>query len=287
MSSFHGIWVPLVTPFRQGAIDFAALGRLVKHYLDSGVAGLVVCGTTGEAAALSHREQLAVLDAVLQHAPARQVVMGLAGNNQAELLHRQAEILQRPIAGLLVPPPYYIRPSQAALVAFFNTVADASSVPLIVYDIPYRTGVTFERATLLEIVRHPTVAAIKDCGGNLHTTLALIASGDVAVLAGEDLQMFSALCLGATGAIAASAHLYPQRFVQLHRQVQDQQWQAARASFFGLLPLIQALFVEPNPAPVKSALALQGWIEDELRAPMLPSSPPLVARLQALLQDLD
>lgn len=286
MSSFHGIWIPLVTPFHQGVIDFVALGRLVKHYLDSGVAGLVVCGTTGEAAALSHTEQLEVLDAVLEHAPARQVVMGLAGNHQAELLRFQAEIVLRPIAGLLVPAPYYIRPSQPALVAFFNTVADASAVPLILYDIPYRTGVTFERATLLDIVRHPNIAAIKDCGGNLQTTLALIASGDVDVLAGEDLQIFNALCLGATGAIAASAHVHPQRFVQLHQQVQAQQWLAARDSFFSLLPLIQLLFVEPNPAPVKSVLALQGWIVDELRAPMLPSTAALVTRLGALLQDL-
>ncbi|MET0611576.1 MAG: 4-hydroxy-tetrahydrodipicolinate synthase [Pseudomonas caspiana] len=283
MSSFQGIWVPVVTPFQNDAIDFGALRRLVAHLLEGGVAGLVVCGTTGEAAALSKAEQLAVLDAVLEMTSPDRVVMGLAGNNQAELLRFQQDILQRRIAGLLVPAPYYIRPSQAALEVFFNTVADASSVPVILYDIPYRTGATLHKDTLLRIVQHPRIAAIKDCGGNQDTTLALLASGNVDVLAGEDAQMFSAMCLGATGAIAASAHIHPQQFVRLHREIQDGQLQAARDTFFQLLKLIQTLFIEPNPAPVKTALALQGWIKDEVRAPMLASSEAMIERLRGMI----
>lgn len=286
MSSFQGIWVPLVTPFINQAVDFVALRRLARHLLESGVDGLVVCGTTGEAAALGKHEQLAVLDAVLEVAAPHQVVMGLAGNNLSELLQFQSEILRRPVAGLLVPPPYYIRPSQAGLQAFFKTVADASSVPLILYDIPYRTGVSFEQATLLDIVAHENIVAIKDCGGNLNNTLALLASGKVDVLCGEDNQIFNALCLGASGAIAASAHIHPELFVQLHRQILDQQLVAARSTFFQLTPLIQSLFAEPNPAPVKSALALQGLIRDELRAPMLTSSGALLERLQTTLASL-
>ncbi|MFK7702646.1 4-hydroxy-tetrahydrodipicolinate synthase [Pseudomonas caspiana] len=283
MSSFQGIWVAVVTPFQNDAIDFGALRRLVAHLLEGGVAGLVVCGTTGEAAALSKAEQLAVLDAVLEMTSPDRVVMGLAGNNQAELLRFQQDILQRRIAGLLVPAPYYIRPSQPALEVFFNTVADASSVPVILYDIPYRTGATLHKDTLLRIVQHPRIAAIKDCGGNQDTTLALLASGNVDVLAGEDAQMFSAMCLGATGAIAASAHIHPQQFVRLHREIQDGQLQAARDTFFQLLTLIQTLFIEPNPAPVKTALALQGWIKDEVRAPMLASSEAMVERLRGMI----
>ncbi|KPA88060.1 MULTISPECIES: 4-hydroxy-tetrahydrodipicolinate synthase [Pseudomonas] len=287
MSAFQGIWVPIVTPFINQAIDFVALRRLASHLLESGVDGLVVCGTTGEAAALGKHEQLAVLDAVLEVATPQQVVMGLAGNNLSELLQFQSEILKRPLAGLLVPAPYYIRPSQAGLQAFFQTVADASSVPLILYDIPYRTGVSFEAATLLDIVAHENIVAIKDCGGNLNNTLALLASGKVDVLCGEDNQIFNALCLGATGAIAASAHIRPELFVQLHRQVRDQQLTAARTTFFQLTPLLQSLFAEPNPAPVKSVLALQGLIRDELRAPMQASSRALIARLQGQLAALD
>jgi len=287
MSSFQGIWVPIVTPFHHGAIDFVGLRRLVSHLLENGVDGIVVCGTTGEAAALGKHEQLAVLDAVLELVPAERVVMGLAGNNLSELLQFQSEILKRPLAGLLVPPPYYIRPSQAGLEAFFKTVADASSVPIILYDIPYRTGIAFEQATLLNIVAHERIVAIKDCGGNQATTLALLASGKVDVLCGEDPQIFNALCLGATGAIAASAHVHPERFVALYRQIRDHQLAAGRTTFFQLLPLIQSLFIEPNPAPVKTALALQGLIDDELRAPMQRSGETTVERLKEVLDALN
>ncbi|NVZ66362.1 4-hydroxy-tetrahydrodipicolinate synthase [Pseudomonas gingeri] len=286
MSSFQGIWVPIVTPFINQAIDFVGLRRLVGHLLESGVDGIVVCGTTGEAAALGKHEQLAVLDAVLERVPPQQVVMGLAGNNLTELLQFQSEILKRPLAGLLVPAPYYIRPSQAGLEAFFKTVADASSVPVILYDIPYRTGVSFEQATLLNIVAHENIVAIKDCGGNLNNTLALLASGQVDVLCGEDNQIFNALCLGATGVIAASAHVHPELFVQLHRQLREQQLTAARTTFFRLTPLIQALFVEPNPGPVKAALALQGLIRDELRASMQASGESTTRRLREILAAL-
>ena len=212
--------------------------------------------------------------------------MGLAGNNLTELLQFQSEILKRPVAGLLVPPPYYIRPSQAGLEAFFNTVADASSVPIIVYDIPYRTGVVFEQATLLNVVAHERVVAVKDCGGNQANTLALLGSGNVDVLCGEDNQIFSALCLGATGAIAASAHVHPELFVALYQQIRDNQLAAGRATFFQLVPLIHSLFMEPNPAPVKSALALAGLINDELRAPMQRSSEAMKLRLQGIVNVL-
>ncbi|CRM13888.1 4-hydroxy-tetrahydrodipicolinate synthase [Pseudomonas sp. 58 R 12] len=282
MSSFQGIWVPVVTPFHDGAIDFIGLRRLVSHLLEKHVAGIMVCTTTGEAASLSRQEQLAVLDAVLQLVPAHRVVMGLAGNNQIELLQFQREILQRPVAGLLVPAPSYIRPSQAGLVAFFHSVADASSVPIILYDIPYRTGATFEQATLLTIITHPRIVAIKDCGGNLGNTLALLASAEVDVLCGEDVQIFNALCLGATGAIAASAHIRTAEFVALWQQVRDNQLAEARTTFFQLLPLINSMFMEPNPAPVKAALALEGLIGSELRAPMQRASDSVVTRLKQL-----
>ncbi len=284
MSSFQGIWVPVVTPFHDGAIDFIALRRLVSHLLEQHVAGIMVCTTTGEAAALSREEQLAVLDAVLQLVPAHRVVIGLAGNNQIELLQFQSEVLKRPVAGLLVPAPSYIRPSQAGLEAFFRTVADASGVPIILYDIPYRTGATFEQATLLNIVAHPRIVAIKDCGGNLGNTLALLASGEVDVLCGEDVQIFNALCLGASGAIAASAHVQTAQFVALWQQVRDNQLAEARATFLSLVPLINTLFMEPNPAPVKAALALQGLIGSELRAPMQQASDVMLVRLRELLK---
>ncbi len=286
MSSFHGIWVPLVTPFQDGEIDFPALRRLVGHLLEGGISGLAVCATTGEAAALSQAEQLAVLDAVLELVPADKVVMGLAGSNLRELLEFQQQILRRPVAGLLISAPPYIRPSQEGLLAFFNCLADASSVPVILYDIPYRTGVSIQPATLRQIVQHPRIVAIKDCGGSMENTMALLADGLVDVLAGEDSQIFNALCLGASGAISASAHIHPELFVRLHQQVEAGRLVAARSTFFQLLPLIQGLFVEPNPGPVKTALALQRLIGAELRPPLQSSSAATTRKLQELLSQL-
>ena len=286
MSTFRGIWVALATPFRAGEVDFAALHTLVARLLEDGVAGFVVCGTTGEAAALSHEEQLAVLDAVLQWVPPAQVIMGLAGNNLRELLAFQEEIQRRPLAGLLVPAPYYIRPSQAGLESFFQTVADAATVPVVLYDIPYRTGVRIERETLRRIVRHPRIAAVKDCAGDLETTLALIADGEVEVLTGEDLQIFNNLCQGGAGAISASAHVRADLYVRMQRQVESGDLAGARATFYRLLPWILVAFAEPNPAAVKAALALQGLIADELREPMQRCAPSTIERLRGVLAAL-
>ncbi|MDA8486683.1 4-hydroxy-tetrahydrodipicolinate synthase [Pseudomonas resinovorans] len=281
MPVFSGIWVALVTPFNDGAIDFPALRRLARHLLDEGVAGLVACGTTGEAAALSKDEQLAVLDALLEEVPGDRLVMGMAGNNLADLLVFQREVQRRPIAGVLVPAPYYIRPSQEGLLAWFGAIADASSVPVILYDIPYRTGVRLELATLRQLARHPRIVAIKDCGGNPETTLALIGDGELDVLTGEDGQIFTTLCMGGRGAIAASAHIHPRRFVEMAECIGKGELEAARAIFLKIQPLIRLAFAEPNPAPVKSLLAMQGMIRDELRLPMQPSSEALQERLRS------
>ena len=286
MSDFRGIWVALVTPFRAGHVDFDALAGLVTKLLADGVRGLVVCGTTGEAAAMSEDEQLAVLDAVLQWAPPSQVIMGLSGNNLQDILAFQEQIQRRELAGLLVPAPYYIRPSQQGLEAFFKRVADASSVPLVLYDIPYRTGARIERDTLRRIVRHPNIAAVKDCGGDIESTLALIADGQVEVLTGEDIQILGHLALGGAGAISASANVHANLYVQLMQQMEHGELAAARASFRQLLPWIQIAFAEPNPAVVKAALSVQGLMANELREPMQVCGAMTLERLQPVLQGL-
>jgi 4-hydroxy-tetrahydrodipicolinate synthase len=269
MSHFSGIWVPLVTPFRQGALDLPALKQLAASLIAAGVSGVVVCGTTGEAAALSHDEQLQALDAVLEVVPASQVVMGLAGNHLPSILAMQDAIQQRPVAGLLVAAPYYIRPTQAALAHYFTTLADRTHLPIILYNVPYRTGIALEWETLRTLSDHPRIVAIKDCGGNAELTLDLINDGKLDVMTGEDTQMLTLLALGGTGAITASAHLCPERFVALVQQVEAGNLRAARATFFGLLPMIRLLFSIANPVAIKCALALQGQMENELREPML------------------
>ncbi len=287
MTSFSGIWVPLVTPFQDGAIDFPALRNLARRIADAGVAGLVVCGSTGEAAALSGEEQLAVLDAVLQAVPGCPVVMGLAGNNMTCVLQRLQQIQRRPVRGLLVPPPYYVRPSQAGLLDYYRTLADASAVPLIVYNIPYRTGVNIEAATLRDIARHARIVALKDCGGDQGAAMRLIADETLDVLAGEDLQLFSTLCLGGSGAIVASAHIRPDLFVRFARYAEAGELHAARQVFYRLRPVIELLFEEPNPAPLKAALSTMGLVKEELRAPMQTASPALKEKLSDALRSLE
>lgn len=286
MSNFQGIWVALVTPLRNGEIDFTSLDRLLGKLLEDGVAGFVVCGTTGEAAALSQSEQLAVLDAVLQRVPPDRVIMGLAGNQLNTLLDLQREIQRRPLAGLLVPAPYYIRPSQAGLEHFFTTLADAAEVPLVLYDIPYRTGIRIERDTLRRIVSHPNIQAIKDCAGDAETTMALIAEGQVQVLAGEDTQIFNTLCLGGAGAISASAHVRADLYVRMQQCVATGDLQGARQLHYQLLPWMQAAFAEANPSAIKAALALQGLIGEEPRAPLLPCTAATRERLREVLAGL-
>ncbi|MDP1978774.1 4-hydroxy-tetrahydrodipicolinate synthase [Undibacterium sp.] len=290
---FSGIWVALVTPFCASAeaeVDFPALQALASKLIAEGVAGLVVCGSTGEAAALSAEEQLQVLDAVLAVVPAHQIIMGLSGNHMGQVLHRLAQTGQRGVAGVLVTPPYYIRPSQAGILHYFHEIADASAIPVLLYNIPYRTGVNMELATIQELARHPNIVAIKDCGGNLQATMQLIMDGDIQVLAGEDHQLFTTLCLGGAGGILASAHLRPDLFLRLQAQIRAGQLEQARAIFYHLLPLMQSLFEEPNPAPLKAALASIHSMQDVLRGPMLSASSAMqekILQAYARLQDLE
>ncbi|CAB3674629.1 4-hydroxy-tetrahydrodipicolinate synthase [Paraburkholderia rhynchosiae] len=300
MSIFSGIWVPLITPFADGAVDHAALRALVRRYADAGIAGLVALGTTGEPCGLDAAEQDAVLATILDAAqagrtsrntstnisaetdPALPVIVGVSGNYTESMRERIEQLNPLPIAGVLMAAPYYIRPSQAGIVSHFMTLADASDKPVVLYDIPYRTGVRLELDTLLTLASHPRIQAVKDCAGSLDTTLALIRDGRLQVLAGEDLQTFNTLCLGGSGAIAASAHVRPEQFVALYRALAAGELDEGRRIFHTLVPLIHALFAEPNPAPVKALLASQGLIRDELRRPMTRASDELAERLIAL-----
>lgn len=280
---FTGLWIPLITPFHHGAVDHPALTRMVKHLAKEGVAGFVACGSTGEAAALDKAEQLAVLDTVLHASAGLPVVMGLSGYHLEQTQDWIKSLCQHPIAGLLVPAPHYIRPSQTGLQHWFTTLADCATKPLIIYDIPYRTGSQLTLDTLLTLAAHPNIRAIKDCGGDAGKTQALINDGRLQVLAGEDAQILTTLRMGGVGAIAASAHLKTTQFVQVLDLMRQGELLQAQQLWEALVPLVQAVFAEPNPALVKAPLARQGLIHNELRLPMLPASKAGEQRLRALL----
>ncbi len=275
---FSGLWIPLVTPFHDGLVDHTALTRLVKRYALAGVAGFVVCGSTGEAASLDEAEQLAVLDTVLAASDERPLIMGLSGYNLPQTLAWVRALCSHPgaarLAGLLVPAPHYIRPSQAGLLGWFKAIADQAACPVVVYDIPQRTGVTLAPDTLLALAHHPNIRAVKDCGHDAAKTQALIADGRLQILAGEDQQMFTTMALGGVGAIAASAHLHTAQFVDMVRLLRQGDLTQARALWAPLVPVIDALFAEPNPASIKAALASEGWLQNELRPPMVAARLP-------------
>lgn len=279
---FSGLWIPLVTPFREGAVDHQALAALARRLAGQGVAGFVVCGSTGEAAALDEGERLAVLDTVAAAAPAVPRMMGLGGEHLGHALDAVRRLAGRGLAALLVPAPSYVRPSQAGLLQWFTAIADASDVPVLVYDIPYRTGSTLARETLLALAAHPAIVGVKDCSGDAAKVRALVADGRLQVLAGEDAQVLATLAEGGTGAIAASAHLHTVRWVQLVAALQAGRLAQARALWQPLAPLVEALFAEPNPGPVKALLAAGGEMAAELRAPMTVATPALLDRLHAI-----
>mgnify|MGYP002039168836 FL=1 len=222
------------------------------------------------------------LETVLSAAQGLPVVMGVSGYHQGQVLEQVQALAHHPVAGLLVSAPHYIRPSQEGLLHWFRTLADASAVPLLIYDIPYRTGATLTTETLLALAAHPRIEAIKDCGGNTAKTQALIADGRLQVLTGEDAQIFHTLTLGGAGAISACAHWQTPVFVELMALLRQGDLPAARHLWQALQPWVEACFAEPNPAPLKAMLAHAGWMHSELRAPMMPASKALQDRLKAL-----
>ncbi|TJZ73560.1 4-hydroxy-tetrahydrodipicolinate synthase [Chitiniphilus eburneus] len=285
---FEGIWIPMVTPFRDGALDLPAAARLASHLAQRGIAGLVLCGTTGEASALSLAEQRALYRAVRQAVgKAVPLVMGVSGSATGHVVEQAAIWDEEGADGLLVAAPYYVRPSQAGIQRHFEAVAAATALPIVLYNIPYRTGVNIDVATVCALARNPQFAAIKESGGGSLAQLGeLLARTPLKVLCGEDALIYPAACMGAHGAIAAAAHLHPEHYVWLLEAVRAGRLERARGIARQLQPLIGAVFAEPNPAPLKAALSQAGWIADELRLPMLPAGPACRAALNNALRDM-
>lgn len=286
MQNFAGIWVPLITPFADGAVDHRGLCRLVAHLAEAGVAGFVACGSTGEAATLDESEQRDVMRSVCEAAGGLPVLMGVSGVAAAAVVAQLQRCAEDGAAGFLVPPPAYVRPSQQGIADFFGTLAEASPLPLVLYDIPGRTGVRIETATMLSLAGHPRIRAVKDCAGDLDHTQAVINDGRLQLLAGDDHRMFTTLCQGGVGAIAASAHLCPERFVAMQRHLANGELALARALWRDLWPLTVALFDEPNPAPLKAALSRRDGLRNELRAPMTPATSATTQKVLGLLSRL-
>lgn len=288
MSIFNGIWVPLVSPFTQSSdqqLDLDAMQRLAAHMIDGGVHGLVVGGTTGEAATLSEDEQALLLDAVIEVADGRcPVVMGIGGSDTRALAERVCRFDHRALAGYLISAPAYVRPSQLGIVRHFQALADQTKRPIIIYNIPARTGVNITLTTVELLAQNPQFCAIKESGGDVLQLTELIENTGLQVFCGDDTLILPTFLLGGHGAISAAAHIRPDLYVQLYELMQAGQVVQARAIFDTLLPLIRVLFSEPNPGPVKAALALQNRIQEVLRLPMTPMTASGRRRLEIALE---
>ncbi|MBV1775673.1 4-hydroxy-tetrahydrodipicolinate synthase [Burkholderiaceae bacterium DAT-1] len=275
-----GIWVAMVTPFKHGEIDFAAVPGLVNYLIEGGISGLVVCGTTGEAPTLSDAEQDALLEAVL-HAVAGRcgVIFGYTDNNTAAMVKRLPSLDRYPLAGLLIAPPPYSRPSQAGILAHYRALLAATRHAVVLYHIPYRTGVSLDIATCQTLAEHPQVVGIKEAGGGDMARLhALINDTPLQVFSGEDNLILQTTCMGGAGAIAASAHLHPARFQRMFDAIQSGDLDTARALDRSLQPVVRQAFAAPNPAPVKAALAQMGLMQNELRLPLMTMDDALAGK---------
>jgi 4-hydroxy-tetrahydrodipicolinate synthase len=282
--SLRGLFVPLITPFADdGELATEALEKLAHAVIDGGAAGLVALGTTGEPATLSTAERHAVLDVAARVCRERGVALlaGVGSNDTAATARVLAGLPDWPeVSAALTVVPYYTRPSEAGVIAHFTRLAAGSPVPLVVYNIPYRTGRVLSARTLLELARVPGIIGVKHAVGAVdHDTVLMMAErpGDFAVLAGDDVFASPLLALGAAGGILASAHLRTAEFAEMIAA-----WQAGRAAQarelgHRLAPLSAALFAEPNPAVIKGALHAQGRIPSPaVRLPLLPASPDTV-----------
>jgi 4-hydroxy-tetrahydrodipicolinate synthase len=281
----HGLWLPLITPFRGGELDELSLRRLVRHYSALPVNGLVLAATTGESLTLKPGETERLAATVHNEAiKVRKlpICLGLSGSNTAAMLDTLERTEAWPIDGYLISCPYYSRPPQRGLELHFRALADRGAHPLLLYNIPYRTAVNLGNEAMLRLAEHPNIVGLKDCCADRAQSLELMRRrpGSFAVLTGEDAQYHEALGDGADGGILASAHVETESFAAVHRLLAAGECGDALARWRSIEGLTRLLFSEPSPAPIKYWLWRTGLIESaELRLPMTEVSPELAARL--------
>jgi 4-hydroxy-tetrahydrodipicolinate synthase len=285
---FRGVLTALVTPFRDGAVDERALAELVEGQVAAGVDGVVPCGTTGESATLSHAEHRRVVEVVVAAARGRtQVLAGTGSNSTREAIELTRHAKEAGADGALLISPYYTRPTQEGIVAHYTAVARETAFPLVVYNVPARTASNLLPETLGRLARIEQVVGVKEATGNLHQVAQVIAHcpQDFCVLSGDDATTLPLLTIGGVGVISTVANVVPGEVVEMLRAFRARDLERAREVHYRLLPLVEALFCETNPIPVKAALAMRGLIDEEIRLPLLPISDPNREQLRVALKE--
>lgn len=273
---FEGIATALITPITENGIDYEAFGKLIDWQIDEGVNALVICGTTGESSTLTdeeHREAIAY--AVKRAAHRVPIIAGTGSNDTAYALSLTEFSCKAGVDGVLVVTPYYNKATQNGLIQMFTKIADVSSVPVILYNVPSRTGVNIAPATVKELSKHPNISGIKEAGGNISAVaeIAALCGDDINIYSGNDDQTVPIMSLGGKGCISVLSNVLPKKASEMCAKMLSGDVKGAAKMQLEYLPLINALFSEVNPIPVKAAMAAMGWCEDYLRLPLTPMEP--------------
>ncbi|MFR7990033.1 MAG: 4-hydroxy-tetrahydrodipicolinate synthase [Anaerovoracaceae bacterium] len=275
MSLFKGSGVALVTPFKDGRVDYDALQRLIQWQIQSGTDAIVVCGTTGEASTLTAVEKLSIIEFTVKTVDRRiPVIAGAGSNDTAHSMYLAKEIQYSGADGLLIVTPYYNKATQKGLIEHYTKIADYTDLPVIMYSVKSRTGVNIEPETVLELSKHPNIAGIKEASGDISQIcrIAALTGRDFDLYSGNDDQTIPIMSVGGIGCISTAANIIPAEYHQMTTDFLKGRYKSAAKSQLAMIPLIRALFKEVNPIPVKAALNIMGYIEREYRLPMCEPS---------------
>jgi 4-hydroxy-tetrahydrodipicolinate synthase len=285
-----GCGTALVTPFKEDlSIDEDALRRFVDFQITDGINFLVPCGTTGESVTLSDEEQRRVVEIVLSQAGGRvPVIAGAGGNNTAHVIKLAREWERLGVDGLLSVTPYYNKPTQEGLYQHFKAIAGATSLPIIVYNVPPRTNVNILPDTIVRLAEIPNIIGIKEASADISQVAEIITrvQPGFGVLSGDDSITLPLIALGGVGLISVASNEAPSKLTALTRACLENNWDEARRLNRELFPLMKANFIETSPGPVKAALAMMGRIKEVYRLPMVPVKPETKEKLRAVLVDL-
>ncbi|HMC76398.1 MAG TPA: 4-hydroxy-tetrahydrodipicolinate synthase [Vicinamibacterales bacterium] len=287
---FTGCGTALVTPFnRDGSLDEAGVSRLARRQIDLGIHFLVPCGTTGEVPTLTDAEQVRVVELVAAEAKGRvPVLAGAGGYNTQEVIHAALRLKSAGADGILSVTPYYNKPTPEGLYQHYRAIAEAVQLPIIVYNVPGRTGCNVDPATLVRLSTVPHIAGVKEASGNVTQMCEMVAGvpDDFIVLSGDDALTLPLMAVGGRGIVSVSSNEIPAEMSRLVELAEQGDFAAARAQHQRLLPLLLVNFIESNPIPVKSAMASMGLLEEVYRLPMVPPRPASKQRIEAVLHSL-
>lgn len=288
MSRFSGSMTALITPFRNGQIDAAALERLIEAQMAGGTSALVPCGSTGESATLSHAEHTEMVRLVVRMAKGRvPVIAGTGSNSTAEAIALTKAARDAGADAALLISPYYNKPTQEGMVQHFKAIAKAVPLPQVLYNIPGRTGVNMLPQTVARLAEMREIVAIKEASGSLGQMAEVVqlAGDKITLLSGDDNLTLPILAIGGKGVISVVANIAPKDNANMVKAWEEGKTDRARKLFYKLLPLCQAMFIETNPIPVKTALGLMGKIDGEMRLPLCPMAPANQEKLKRALRD--